>query len=164
MNSKQLFQALSGNKKTEKCFDGIYSKDNLEDIVQKPCVIVCNTDPSSKPGKHWLLFYFEKDSVDFFDSLGKELTSYGKPFVNFVKRFSDKMNTSQVRTQPLNSDYCGQYCLFYALQKIVFKKSMEEILKMLQELDSSSVLKIVEKNFEFCQNFKCSLLQNCTKC
>lgn len=164
MNSKQLYQALSNQPKTGKYFDGIFSKDNLEDIVKKPCLIVCNTDPSNKPGKHWLLFFFKHDSVDFFDSLGKPLSNYGKPFVNFVKRYSHNMNCSKIRTQPLNSDFCGQFCLFYALQKVVMKKSMSEIITMLNEMDSSAVLKTVQENFEFCQSFKCSLLQSCENC
>lgn len=165
MNSKQLYQALSNQPKIGKyCFDGIYSKDNLEEIVKKPCLIICNTDPSNKPGKHWLLFVFEGDTVDFFDSLGKKLSSYGKPFVNFVKRYSHKLNMSKVRTQPLNSDFCGQYCLFYAFQKVQMKKSMSDILSMLKEMDSSDVLKSVQENFKFCENFKCSLLQTCENC
>lgn len=164
MNSKQLYQALSNDQQIGKYFDGIYSKDNLEEIVKKPCLIVCNTDPSSKPGKHWLLFCFEKDSVDFFDSLGKELSTYGKPFVNFVKKYSNKITWSRIRTQPLHSDYCGDFCLFYALQKVKKKKSMIEIVSMLNEMDSSDVLKIVQENFSFCENFQCSLLQSCTNC
>lgn len=162
MNSKQVYQALMSNKFTKKKFDGVFSKDNLEDIVVKPSLIICNSDPSNKPGEHWLMFYFEKDSVDFFDSLGKDLSFYGKPFVNLVKRYSHHVNKSNVRTQPKDSDLCGEYCLFYALCKVKHFE-MEDILKALQKVSSADVVKTVKDNFEFCSNFECSLLQTCIK-
>ena len=162
MDSKQLFQALVNNPTTNKDFDGIFSKDTLEDIVAKPTLIICNTDPSSKPGEHWLLFYFENDVVDFFDSLGKHLSEYGKPFVKFVKKFSKKMNECKIRTQPKGTNVCGAYCLFYAMLR-VNKYPMGKIVHSLSEMSCVDVLKCVEDNFQFCENVKCSLLQSCTE-
>ena len=69
MNTKQLWNALILNPVTNKYFDGIFSIDTLQDIKEKPTLIICNTDPSYKPGEHWILFFFYNKSVDFFDSL-----------------------------------------------------------------------------------------------
>ena len=57
MNSKQLYNALTLNAYTNKYFDGIYSIDTLKDINEKSELIICNTDPSDKPCKHWVLFF-----------------------------------------------------------------------------------------------------------
>ena len=56
MNTKQLYNALTLNAYTNKYFDGIDSIDTLKNINEKPELIICNTDPSDKPGKHWVLF------------------------------------------------------------------------------------------------------------
>ena len=63
MNTKQLWQALTSNPVTEPYFDGIFSVDTLKEIKTKPELIICNTDPSDKPGKHWLLFFFHNNTV-----------------------------------------------------------------------------------------------------
>ena len=100
MNTKQIWQALTCNTKTEPYFDGIFSIDMLDKILKKPELIICNTDPSTKPGKHWVLFFFHNDTVDFFDSLGNDMKYYGDEFINFAKRFSSKYQISLIQTQP----------------------------------------------------------------
>ena len=84
MNNKQLWNALTLNPVTNNYFDGIFSIDTLKDIREKPTLIVCNTDPSDKAGEHWILFFFYDDTVDFYDSLGHEITYYGSEFIDFI--------------------------------------------------------------------------------
>ena len=45
MNTKQLWNALILNPVTNKYFDGIFSIDTLQDIKEKPTLIICKTDP-----------------------------------------------------------------------------------------------------------------------
>ena len=112
MNTKQLWQALTSNPVTEPYFDGVFPSDELKTIKKKPRLIICNTDPSTKTGKHWLLFFFhDDDTVDFYDSLGKDLTAYGKEFTDFVHKFAKKYQQCTTRTQPKGSSLCGHYCL-----------------------------------------------------
>ena len=70
-------------------FDGIFSIDTLKEIKEKPTLIVCNTDPSDKAGEHWVLFFFDDNTVDFYDSLAHDITYYGSEFIYFVKRFAN---------------------------------------------------------------------------
>ena len=63
MNTKQLWTALTLNPKTNFYFDGIFSIDTLKEIKEKPDLIICNTDPSNQPGEHWVLFFFNENSV-----------------------------------------------------------------------------------------------------
>ena len=93
-------------------------------IKNKPKLIICNTDPSTKPGKHWVLFFFHNDTVDFFDSLGNDMNYYGDEFIDFAKRFSSKYQISLIQTQPQNTSICGQYCLYFA-HKICNGEKME---------------------------------------
>jgi len=49
-------------------FDGVFSVDNQPD---DPHQLVCNTDntdPSGKPGRHWIAIYIKDGRGEFFDS------------------------------------------------------------------------------------------------
>ena len=153
MNTKQLYQALVFNKYTNHCFNGVYSLDTLQDIESKPKLIICNTDPSNKPGEHWVLFNFENNHVEFFDSLGKGIDFYGIDFLRFAKRFAKTISQSKVRIQAKNTDTCGQYCLFYAYLRCK-GKSMESILIQMQKIDNIKI--IVNNIFKICNNSNCN--------
>ena len=43
MNTKQIWQALTCNTKTEPYFVGVFSIDMLHKIKNKPKLIICNT-------------------------------------------------------------------------------------------------------------------------
>ena len=161
MNTKQLWTALTLNAHTNSCFDGIYSSDTLKEIKYKPKLIICNTDPSNKPGKHWVLFYFEGNTVDFYDSLGKELSYYGDDFINFVKRFGSEYNQCTQRTQPVNSSLCGIYCLYYAYGK-AHSYGMDKIVNSM--ITPKHVVDFVKRKFYICPEYNCLLLQKCVDC
>ena len=163
MNAKQLYIALASNSNTNTVFDGIYSIDTLKDIKNKPELIICNTDPSDKPGEHWVLFFFdESNSVDFYDSLGKDITYYGPEFIDFVNKFAENYNQCMEKTQPINTSLCGQYCLYYALCKSQHY-SMQKIVNSMTS--SKNVLDLVHERFIIiCPMYNCPLLQKCIKC
>ena len=162
MNTKQLWQALTSNPITEPYFDGIFPIDQLKGIKRKPELIICNTDPSNKPGQHWILFFFYNDTVDFFDSLGRSMDYYGDEFVNFAKKFSSKFQISLVRTQPKNTSLCGHYCLYFAHKRCNGEK-MDDIIKSMVSPDH--ILRFVNSNFKFCsKNSNCTFFQTCSTC
>ena len=157
MNTKQLWNALNLNPVTNKFFDGIFSIDTLKDIKEKPTLIICNTDPSYKSGEHWVLFFFNDNSVDFFDSLSRDITYYGSEFIDFVKNFANDYKYVVKRTQPIGSDVCGHYCLYYAYKKCN-DISMGEIIL---DISNNNVVHFVNKMFYICKPSQCSLLQCC---
>ena len=161
MNTKQIWQALTCNTKTEPNFDGVFPINELKNIKDKPELIICNTDPSNKLGQHWVLFFFHNDTVDFFDSLGKNMEYYGEEFINFAKRFSSKFQISLMRTQPKNTSLCGQYCLYFAYKRCTGEE-MDNIIKSMVSPDH--VLCFVNSNFKFCKNSgNCTHFQTCSK-
>ena len=161
MNTKQLWNALCLNPITNNYFDGIYSSDTLKEIVEKPQLIICNTDPSNKPGEHWVLFFFNENSVDFFDSLGRDIKYYGSIFLDFITNFANDYKQCLKRTQPVKSDLCGQYCLYYAFAKCN-GLSMEEIVRNIP--DYEYVVEFVNKHYYICPKYECGLLQCCNFC
>jgi len=48
MNSEEIDRSLRARLRD---FDGVFGIDNLPD---DPRLLVSNTDPSEKPGRHWL--------------------------------------------------------------------------------------------------------------
>ena len=149
------------NPVTNKNFDGIYSSDTLKEITQKPKLIICNTDPSNKPGKHWVLFFFSENSVDFFDSLGRDIKYYGSVFLDFIANFVSNYKQCLRRTQPIKSDLYGQYCLYYAFAKSN-RLCMEEIISNLPNYEY--VVNLVNRIYYICPKYECSLVQCCNLC
>ena len=133
----------------------------LKEIKEKPELIICNTDPSDKPGKHWVLFFFNNTSVDFFDSLGRDITYYGNIFIDFVNKFVKDVKQCLIRTQPVNSSLCGQYCLYYAFAKCL-GLSMDEIINNMP--NSENVVDFVDRTYYICPSSKCCFLQKCRRC
>ena len=107
------------------------------------------------------VIFFHNDTVDFFDSLGKNMEYYGEEFVNFAKRFSSKFQISLMRTQPKNTSLCGQYCLYFAYKRCTGEE-MDNIIKSMVSPDH--VLCFVNSNFKFCKNSgNCTHFQTCSK-
>ena len=161
MNTKQLWNALCLNPVTNKYFDGIFSSDTLKEITQKPNLIICNTDPSHKPGEHWVLFFFSENSVDFYDSLGRDIKYYGSVFIDFIANFVDDYKQCLKRTQPIKSDLCGQYCLYYAFAKCN-GLPMEDIIQNMPNYEY--VVSFVNRTYYICPKYECCLVQCCNLC
>ena len=92
LNSIQLSIALKTNSVTGKHMLAVFARDELSSIyTNPPQIIIVNTNPLEKSGKHWLLIYFNEDeSVDFFDSLGYDINFYPSSIKKFVQKFTKK--------------------------------------------------------------------------
>jgi hypothetical protein len=128
MNTVQINNALKSQPVTKSFFNGIYSYDTLLKIKKKPKLVICNTDPSYKIGEHWVLFFFNRNVVEFFDSMGKNISFYGKNFVIFIRRFAKYYKQNKSKVQPVKSNLCGHYCLYFSYLRCK-GFSMEFILK-----------------------------------
>jgi len=72
MNSDEIERFLGARVR---CFDGVFSVDNLP---EDPHLLVCNTDHSDEPGRHWIAIYVDNDGHgEYFDSFGR------RPVVDF---------------------------------------------------------------------------------
>ena len=97
----------------------MFAKDELPLIIdQIPAIIITNTDPSTKLGSHWILFYFDNNgNVECFDPLGKTWTHYYKDFLKFIKNNCNfYCRVVKNRIQPVNTTLCGHYCYIILIQ------------------------------------------------
>jgi hypothetical protein len=80
MNTKEIDQFVRGDRASRGIFQGVFSVDTLPD---KPRLLVCNTDPSSKPGSHWIVIFIDfKGRGEYFDSFGRKPTTLFENYLN----------------------------------------------------------------------------------
>lgn len=92
--------------------------------------MVVNTDKLGQDGAHWLALYVSGPSkVEYFDSLARKtiVTDIRK----YLRRFKE-CNKNYVPLQPLNSEACGYYCVYFLLERcrgVRFDKIVHKIRK-----------------------------------
>jgi hypothetical protein len=96
MNTQQIEHA----SKTSKKFCGVFPADQLpKSLSTFPCGFVVNTDPSTKPGTHWVVFYFPTyNTGEFFDSYGQPPEHYNESFKTYFKPYEWKHNTQKLQS------------------------------------------------------------------
>jgi hypothetical protein len=106
MDTAQIEQLL----KNQPNFQGVFSSDTLPIT---PYLLVCNMNPSTKPGEHWIAIHVDKNRIgEYFDSFGRPPS----------KNFETYMNTKCIRwtfnkrqLQSRISAFCGYYCSLYVI-------------------------------------------------
>ena len=90
MNSLQIRKYIEQEICSYSKFGDIIPADALSELeISKDRFYVVNTKPSTHPGEHWIVIYINNsNSIEFWDSLGKNPESYSVYFQNF---FIDKV-------------------------------------------------------------------------
>ena len=87
---------------------GVFARDQIPALTYFPCALIVNTDTSDLPGKHWIAFYYEsKEKSEFFDSYGHSPDYFDL----------NAQTYNETRVQSSISDTCGQFCLYYLLNR-----------------------------------------------
>lgn len=106
MNTAKIERLLANQPE----FQGVFSQDTLPTT---PRVLVCNTDPSWKPGEHWVAIYVDKnDNGEYFDSFGRPPSKHFESYMNSNCRrwtFNKKQLQSRI------SGFCGFYCCLFVV-------------------------------------------------
>jgi len=93
---------------------GVFPSDKLPVVNNYPSALIANTDSRDQPGTHWIAMYFvTSDESEFFDSYGFPPETYDMD--GYIVRENTCYNDKPL--QGLNSDVCGDYCLFYLLHR-----------------------------------------------
>jgi len=75
MNTEEIDRIL--RRQCARDFDGVFSVDTLPD---RPRSLVCITDPSYRPGRHWVAICLKDGRGEYFDSFGRR-----RPSVQFER-------------------------------------------------------------------------------
>jgi len=92
-------------------FDGVFSIDTLP---TSPRLLVCNTDPASKPGRHWVAIYVRDGRGEFFDSFGRAPNA-AAVFEHYMNSYRSSWIFNNKQLQSVISRFCGHYCIYYCL-------------------------------------------------
>ena len=145
MNSDELSEKLSHFPEVKKHFEGIFCADNLPKKIKKNCFIICNTDIRSGAGKHWYcVIKFGNNILECFDSLG--INSEKKIFLasHLNQRDITKINFNVTQVQSSESDTCGQFVLYFVIQRYHNKDlSFNELMNEIFVLDRNENEKLV---------------------
>jgi hypothetical protein len=110
MNTLDIERVINDDKTCRGLFQGVFSIDTLP---PDPRLLLCNTDPSNKPGKHWIAI--NVDSLgrgEFFDSFGQKPS---RAFENYMNRHCRTWIFNTAQLQSISSSYCGFYCCVYCM-------------------------------------------------
>lgn len=113
MDTKTIIKLL----KTYSCFKGVFPSDKLPYSAKLPLNIIANTDPSDKPGQHWVcLSINQRGKGYYFDSFGLP------PMVSSLHEFLETRATAgwsynRKQIQNIKSSTCGNYCVLYTIYK-----------------------------------------------
>lgn len=117
MDENQLKWLCIQHIHTAPYFNTICAVDTLpNNILEKPCFLICNSDMSYQVGSHWLLIMLQEGDMYpiWFDSLGKTPSEYNLTFEEFLFNHGAKYIRNSFKYQSPTSDKCGQFCLYIA--------------------------------------------------
>jgi len=104
---------INEHMKDIKCFKGTFPVDLIKykKYTERPISFIINTDPSNKPGEHWVALYINEDNkAEYFDSFGRSPID----LINFLKLNSVKeIIYNKNIIQCLFSSNCGAYCILF---------------------------------------------------
>lgn len=132
---------MSADPHASKTFGGVFPCDHLPTDVKKvPASFIVNTDPSWKPGTHWLAIYIDENrNVEFFDSYGRPAQMYTSVF-KFIKHMAPGFRANSRQLQGTLSSTCGQFCLYFLVWRNRGVSFSEIMNSFSMRLDSNDIL------------------------
>jgi len=110
MDTRQIERFLEADTVCREVFQGVFSADTLPN---RPRLLVCNTDKSTKPGEHWIAIHVDADGRgEYFDSFGRAPNKHFDAYMNehcTIRTFNRK------QLQSIISTFCGYYCCMYCM-------------------------------------------------
>jgi hypothetical protein len=127
MNTIEIVQCLKKIARNKFAY-GVFPCNKLPRNIRKPAIIIANTDPDNKPGKHWTAIFLPTyGPCEYFDSYG--LKPNNKHFKKFLNTHCKHYIFNKQRLQSDFSTLCGNYCCIYLHYKTLGMPMMN-ILKM----------------------------------
>ena len=109
MNTTEIQRALNYICGAE--FIGVFARNTIPRCLPKTCILVVNTDPSYRPGTHWIAMRFADGCGEYFDSFGRYPE---KTFETYMNEHCARWIFNDRQLQSAASRFCGSYIIFIA--------------------------------------------------
>jgi hypothetical protein len=95
---------VQNDSSTNTVFTDVLPSDRLpHEIRKRPSGYILNTDPSDKPGSHWVAMYFTEDGKgEFWDSYGQAPGFYSQSFTQFWTSIAVHLRGTEEFCKPLH--------------------------------------------------------------
>lgn len=128
MNTLQLGEIIAKDAKMNGSVSVFASNQLPNHVIRRPYGFIINTDPSTKPGQHWVAVFLpslETQPAEFFDSYGATPQAN---ILQFLKMNSVHCNYNNVTLQGLETKTCGYWAIYF-LRLRFRNKSLRSIIK-----------------------------------
>ena len=117
LSTNELYGLALTDAPLGKYFGGVFVADKTPIHIESyPKAFIVNTDPSDKPGEHWLGVWFNnEESVEFYDSYAMPPHYYSKDIQQFVRR--PILQDIPWALQEYDSSTCGDYALYFLMMR-----------------------------------------------
>ena len=110
MNTDDIELFLRADSVCRRVFQGVFSLDTLP---TNPTLLISNTDPSTKPGRHWVAIFVDENARgEYFDSFGEPPSRH---FRDYMNRHCCEWVFNKRQLQSIISTFCGFYCCMYVM-------------------------------------------------
>lgn len=153
MQSKEIQLILEKLIDPARCeFAGVFPRDQIPDHHSRessryPYCFVANIDTASRPGQHWVAFYYPKSTdCEFFDSYGLHpIWDY-----RFAIDSEDELLISTHSLQSFNSNVCGHFVIYFLARRSLnhsFKSIVDSFMTGSPEWNDLLVRQFVRRRF-----------------
>ncbi len=119
-------QELEALMRREKGFLGCWPSDKLPKF-RTVCSLIINTDPSDRPGEHWIGLVMNNRNCFYFDPLGAPILS-----LTVLKKLAARFKTATFcnkQIQHLASDSCGLFVAAF-IQRVKTREDYVNFVKL----------------------------------
>ena len=129
-------------------FVGVFPIDKIPKSFKNKTFFVCNTDPSTKSGSHWIAFIkVQKGECEIFDSLGTKINEL-MPYFKFYEKVNFTYNTTPVQSK--QSVLCGKFVITFIVERML--NQTMEFDELLEEIFTSDLVKNDKIVNDFCDD------------
>ena len=116
MNTSDIRAALTSDVHARPRLAGVFSYDQVVRNIagENERIYVFNTQPSLRPGEHWMVFATRNSEAHYFDSFGRHPRMYPQLSTTLERTFKT-IYWNNTPFQSPSTTVCGDYTVIFAL-------------------------------------------------
>ena len=125
-------------------FLGVFAADKIPYYIPSLCCFIMNTDKHGLEGEHWVAIFCKQGKKFYFDSYDGNEIYENENWRQFLSR---DWIRNDIVLQQLDSDVCGDYCVYFLKKMSCMETPSLEFLKKDFDVDdpSSNDFRVWEK-------------------